>query len=69
MGTIDLRIPRGNPTPEEIAALTAVLLANPETAAEAPARWVTTARPGFVHPDGRPARPGPDGWRASALPR
>jgi hypothetical protein len=66
---VNLRIERGNPTPEEIAALLAVLTKKRETKGEPEPRWATTAKAGFFHPDGRPTRPGPDGWRTSALPR
>jgi Acyl-CoA carboxylase epsilon subunit len=66
-----LRVVRGTPTPEEIAALVGVLLTRSRPAADppAPSAWLTTARPGAVTPAGLPARPGPDEWRRSALPR
>jgi len=68
-----LRVERGNPTDEEIAALSAVLLRLSAIPAEsqrpAPSRWAMSARPGYAARDGRPGRPGPHGWRASALPR
>jgi hypothetical protein len=64
-----LRIVRGDPTPEEVAALTAVLAAatggpgEPEDAGPASV-WVE--RETLVR---RPLTPGPGAWRASALPR
>ncbi|MDQ3576506.1 MAG: acyl-CoA carboxylase subunit epsilon [Actinomycetota bacterium] len=63
-----LRIVRGDPSPEEIAALVAVLSAasgNRKTAAPAPAYgWSATSRLLRSSPS-----PGPGGWRASAFTR
>jgi hypothetical protein len=64
-----LRIVRGTPSDEELAALTAVLAAaSPNGAAETPpprgSAWATPA----AHLR-RPLRPGPGAWKASALPR
>jgi hypothetical protein len=62
-----LRIVSGDPTPEEIAALTAVLLARGDNApagTEAPSQWRSRAR--NVRP---PLTAGPGAWRASGLPR
>lgn len=60
-----LHIVRGNPTPEEIAALTAVVSVA-TAASDAPAdpaptrgRWNDPA-----HTHRRPALPGPGAWRA-----
>ncbi|WP_238695347.1 acyl-CoA carboxylase epsilon subunit [Ornithinimicrobium flavum] len=62
-----IRVERGNPTPEQLAALTVVLAAATGEGAPAPApRTLWTARSRFARP--RPAV-GPGGWRASALPR
>ena len=62
-----IRVERGNPTPEQLAALTAVLAAASAGGAPTPApRTLWTARSRFARP--RPAV-GPGGWRASALPR
>jgi Acyl-CoA carboxylase epsilon subunit len=63
--TPSLRVVRGEPTAEELAALVAVLAARP--AGPPPARlrsaWADPARLlGLTH------RPGPAGWRRSALP-
>ncbi len=64
-----IRVERGNPTPEQLAALTVVLAAAgsrggaPATPAR---RTLWTARSRFARP--RPTV-GPGGWRASALPR
>ncbi len=64
-----LRIVRGDPTPEEVAALTVVLAAasgdggEPEDTGPAS---VWTEREALVR---RPLTPGPGAWRASALPR
>jgi Acyl-CoA carboxylase epsilon subunit len=69
----EFRIVRGVPTDEELAAIVGVLLMRaapePTSEAEPSSAWVTSARPGFAYPDGRPSRPGSSGWRASALPR
>lgn len=67
VGTPALRVVRGNPTPDELAALLAVLsCAGGGTAA--PARtpgstWAAGARAG------RGQVPGAGGWRRSGLPR
>jgi hypothetical protein len=62
-----LQVVKGDATPEEIAALVAVLSARPAASAAAPARrpsaWTDRAR--LVR---RPLRSGPGAWRASALP-
>ncbi|KQX69950.1 acyl-CoA carboxylase epsilon subunit [Angustibacter sp. Root456] len=62
-----LRIVRGNPTPDDVAALVVVLAAaggGDDAPAPAPtSRWAASARP---HGATAPAR---GGWRASALPR
>jgi Acyl-CoA carboxylase epsilon subunit len=69
-----LRVVRGNPTPEELAALVAVLAASATTgplgadAGRPPtapgSAW--RSRAGSVR---QPLPHGPDAWRASALPR
>jgi len=62
-----LRIVRGNPTPEEVAALVAVLTARRTAAAPARRpRSLWTDRAPLLR---RPLHPGPHAWRASALPR
>jgi hypothetical protein len=63
-----LRVVRGEPTAEELAALVAVVAAR-SVAAEA----VRPARPRSAWGDPASAvrgvhRPGPDGWRRSRLP-
>ncbi|MFC6885661.1 MULTISPECIES: acyl-CoA carboxylase subunit epsilon [Actinomadura] len=74
-----LQVVRGDPTPEEVAALVAVLTARARAAAAArdgrdegtpgPSRWADRSRQlrgpiaRGIHPRGR------DAWRASALPR
>ena len=64
-----LRVIRGDATPEEIAAVIAVLLARsgaPDAAPAAaprPSAWADRGR--LVR---RPVFPGPDAWRRSALP-
>jgi hypothetical protein len=63
-----LRVVKGDPTPEELAALVAVVGARPG-ASDAPA---PRPRPLWGHPAAamrRPHRAGPGAWRASALPR
>ena len=62
-----LRVVRGEPTPEELAALVAVLTARAAAAAPPPVRprsaWADPARRlGLTH------RAGPSAWRHSALP-
>jgi hypothetical protein len=62
-----LRVVKGNPTPEELAALVGVLASL--GGAEAPAPEPTTVwnAPRRLH---RVVHPhGPDGWRSSGLPR
>jgi hypothetical protein len=61
-----IRVLRGDPTPQDLAALVTVLLARrcPAPAAPTPvSRWRRSALP-----TGGP-RPGGGNWRASALPR
>ena len=62
-----LRMVRGDPSDEEIAALTAVLagLAGNRKPAEAAPRSRWASREAGLR---RPLRPGPGAWRASALP-
>jgi len=65
-----LTIVRGDPTPEQIAALVAVLTARLQSAgqarvSEAPrSGWSSTSR--MMR---GPLSPGPGAWKASALPR
>jgi hypothetical protein len=62
-----LRVVRGDATPEEIAALVAVLLSRPgDDEVPVPARSAWADRSSQVR---RPLRPGPGAWRRSALPR
>ncbi|MFC5063707.1 acyl-CoA carboxylase subunit epsilon [Actinomycetospora atypica] len=64
-----LRIVRGDPSPEEVAALTAVIAAasggGGEPADTGP-RSAWTERESLVR---RPLTPGPGAWRMSAWPR
>jgi hypothetical protein len=63
-----LRIVRGDPTDEEIAALIAVLGAVSAPAAPGP----PAPRSAWADPERRlrvPLHPGPGAWRASGLPR
>ncbi|WP_017973387.1 acyl-CoA carboxylase subunit epsilon [Actinopolyspora halophila] len=70
-----LRVERGNPDETEVAALTATLVglagAGSTTPPERPSRmsmWADRAV-ALRYPGGRrPLRPGPNAWRASALP-
>jgi len=61
-----LQVVKGDATPEEIAALVAVISARAAAAPAAPARRTSawTDRSRLVR---RPLRPGPGAWRASAL--
>jgi hypothetical protein len=63
-----LRVVRGNPSPEELAALVAVIAARSAggTDAEPAVRSAWTDRARLVR---QPLRPGPGAWKASALPR
>jgi hypothetical protein len=62
-----LRVVHGDATPEEIAALVAVLLSRPAVEAPAPrpapSAWADRSR--LLR---RPLHPGPGAWRRSALP-
>ncbi len=66
-----IRVVRGDPTPEELAAALAVVRARAAAVAEeapeqqAPAAWSDPAR---TVPRGLPA-PGPGAWRATFWPR
>jgi hypothetical protein len=63
-----LRIVRGNPTPEEIAALVTLLAARSSAdVAKPPPRRSEWA--GHERRMRRPVHTSPGGWRASALPR
>jgi hypothetical protein len=63
-----LRVVRGDPTPEEIAALVTVLAARASAGVTKPpprrSEWA-----GHERRMRRPVHPSPGGWRASALPR
>jgi hypothetical protein len=62
-----LRIVKGEPTPEELAAVVTVLASLRGPAAAPPRRTPEWNAPRRLH---RPALPhGPGGWRASGLPR
>jgi hypothetical protein len=62
-----LRVVKGDPTPEELAALVAVLASLGGPAAVAPRRTPQWNAPRRLH---RLVAPhGPGGWRASGLPR
>jgi hypothetical protein len=62
-----LRVVRGDATPEEIAALVAVLMAA-RPADEAPAEPARSAWSDRSSRLRAPLQPGPSGWRRSALP-
>ena len=62
-----LRVVRGEPAADELAAVTAVLVVR----ARPPARAERPARSAWSDPAHRlriTGRPGPDAWRRSALP-
>jgi hypothetical protein len=63
-----LRVVRGNATPEEIAAVVAVLLSRPAVVDMSAARPVPSAWADRSRLVRRPLFPGPDAWRRSALP-
>jgi len=64
-----LRIVKGDPTPEELAALLAVVSARaaatpaPPTDTDRASNWAT-----YWRNRTRPLHPGPNAWRASAHP-
>ena len=60
-----LRVVRGNPSPEELAALIAVVSARGPVEEEPPAPRSRWGRPTLREP----LHPGPGAWRASTLPR
>jgi hypothetical protein len=63
-----LRVVKGNPTPEELAALVAVIAAR--SAAGTPAKKPLRSEWGHQARAVRgPHRPGPDAWSRAALPR
>ena len=71
-----LQIVRGDPGPEEIAALVAVLTARARAAAtrkdggeKRPSRWADRSRLVRLTYAGELRPRGPGAWRASALPR
>ena len=68
-----LTVVRGGPTPEQLAALVAVVTARASAAAEAQnaaAEVAAAARPLWAAPVLRsPLSHGPGAWRASGLPR
>ncbi|WP_020576842.1 acyl-CoA carboxylase subunit epsilon [Actinopolymorpha alba] len=68
-----LRVVKGNPTPEEFAALVAVVSARLRGAESAqPQQGRPRSQPGWAAYWRRtrtPLRPSPGAWRASALPR
>jgi hypothetical protein len=59
-----LRIVRGDPTPEEVAALVAVLAARSGGGGDDPPPPSPWSRPSYSH--SRPLSPGPGAWRLSA---
>ena len=68
-----LRVVRGDATPEEIAALVAVLLSRAASAGQAPAGGAAPRPAPSAWADRsrqlrRPLFPGPGAWRRSALP-
>lgn len=62
-----LRVLRGSPTPEEVAALVAVLAAASLRGEPPPPPRSLWATPSYA--TARLPRPGPGAWRASGLPR
>jgi hypothetical protein len=79
-GDVPVRLVRGDATPEELAALVAILATtggeDGEEGTDPAGRTSAAGRRGRRLPWGSPGRMvrrtpphGPDGWRASALPR
>jgi hypothetical protein len=64
-----LRLVRGAATPEEVAALLAVLSAAAASQDPDPAPRPRSGWSSREHAVRRPLAPGPGAWRASALPR
>ncbi|MFY1675227.1 acyl-CoA carboxylase subunit epsilon [Plantactinospora sp. WMMB334] len=68
-----LRVVRGTPTAEDLAALVgAILLRGRPATSVQPATastWALHSRPGMTSPSGIPAHIGRDAWRISGLPR
>ncbi|WP_141580993.1 acyl-CoA carboxylase subunit epsilon [Actinomadura sp. WMMA1423] len=73
-----LQVVRGDPSPEEVAALVAVLTARARAAGAsragagagaAPSRWADRTRLVRAALAGGPRPRGPGAWRASGLPR
>jgi hypothetical protein len=67
-----LRVVKGTPTPEEFAALVAVVSAKLRAAAkDAPSARTRGPSPwaAYWRRAQQPLRPGPNAWRASTLPR
>jgi hypothetical protein len=66
-----LRVVRGSPTPEELAALVSAVRGRHRAGTPgrfaAGSAWARSARPGHTGAIG--TRRGPRAWRASALPR
>ena len=63
-----LSVIRGEPTPEELAVLLAVLASRPTARRAEPGQRVSPwSSPGRTF--GAPLFPGPGAWRASGLPR
>jgi len=65
-----IKVERGMPTPEELAAVVALVQARAaalEAAADGPRRPAAWADPARTVP-GRVPRPGPGAWRMSAWP-
>ncbi|MEO3922831.1 acyl-CoA carboxylase subunit epsilon [Micromonosporaceae bacterium B7E4] len=67
-----LRVVRGTPSPEELAALVGAIFLRPRPATSgrptAVSTWARAGRPGTVSPSGMPAHTGRDAWRVSGLP-
>lgn len=65
-----LRVVKGEPTPDEFAALVAVISAKLRTTPVQQERQGATGRwAAYWRRTRQPLRPGPNAWRASGLPR
>ncbi|QNS03925.1 acyl-CoA carboxylase subunit epsilon [Streptomyces xanthii] len=63
MSTPDIRVEKGHAEPEEVAALTAILLARAATSPEAPSHRGRTDKAGWRRLEREPGFRAPHSWR------